>query len=134
MAARLAFSSLAAAGFGCGAFSAAPRRFDLHDRRADFDRVAFADENLGDLAGLRRGDRHRGLVGLDLEQVLVGFHGVAFADEDRQHVAGFDVFAEIGELDLGWHSELFEFNHGGLRMQGMNVVAMNRGSICSNSS
>ena len=101
----LAFSSLGGCGFlASAALSSAAGRFDLHDRRADFDRVAFADEDLGDLAGLRAGDRHRGLVGLDFEQILIRFDDVAFADKDRQHVAGFDIFAEVGKLDLSGHS------------------------------
>ena len=62
-----------------------------------------ADENLGDLPGRRAGHRHRRLVGLDFEQVLILLDGVAFAHQDREHVAGFDILAQIGQLDLIGH-------------------------------
>ena len=74
--------------------------FDLEDGAADRDRVALGDEDLHDLAGLRAGDRHGGLVGFEFEEVLVLRDGVAFAHEDRQHVARFNVLAKRGKCDL----------------------------------
>ena len=41
------------------------------------------DEDLDDLAGRRARHRHRRLVGLDFDQILILLDDVAFADEDR---------------------------------------------------
>ena len=76
-------------------FRRAARRFEFVNRGTDLDRVAFADQQLDDLTGLRRRNRHRRLVGLDLHQVLIGLNRIAFANQDRQHVARFNILAEI---------------------------------------
>jgi hypothetical protein len=66
------------------------------EQRAKADRVAFLGGDLGQRAGRRRGHLDRDLVGFELEQGLVGLHGVADLLEPLADGRLGDGFAQVG--------------------------------------
>src|SRR5581483_2603310 len=76
------------------------------DRLADLHLLAGLHLDVLHLAGDRRGHFDGRLVGLELEDRLILLQRVARFDEHAQHVAGRDVLAEFGEIEVGGHVSL----------------------------
>ncbi len=85
---------------------------------ADFDRVAFLDEQLAHAAGVRAGNLDDRLVGLQLEDAVVGGDLVALVDQHAHHVAAMDVLAEFGKLEVDVHARLLLALGGGCFLLG----------------
>ena len=94
------------------------------EQRADADRLAFLGGDLGERAGGRRRHLDRHLVGLELDQRLVGGDGVADLLEPFADGRFGDGFAEGGNADFGSHCAL-SVSVGSIRR------ARLRGSGCS---
>ena len=76
---------------------------DHDEDRPDRDDLALLDEDLRDLAGGRRRDLDRRLVGLDLDERLVLGDLVALGHEPAGDLAFGQALAEIGKLELVRH-------------------------------
>jgi hypothetical protein len=57
--------------------------------------LSLGDVNFADSAGVRRGDFDRRFVGLQLKDRLIGSENVPFLDQERNHIARFDAFAQL---------------------------------------
>ena len=77
---------------------------DHHEERPDRDCLAGADEERPDPPRRRRGDLHRRLVGLHLEERLVLRDHVPFRHEPRADLPVGQALAEVGELQLVAHA------------------------------
>jgi len=76
---------------------------DRGQERVDAHGLAFLGDDLGQLAGDRRGDLDGHLVGLQFAQQLVGRHGVARLLEPGGDGRFRDAFAEGGHTDFDGH-------------------------------
>ena len=94
-------SAAGAAPFFAGCWAARRARIvDAENRLADAHFVAGFDLDLLDLARDRRGHFDGRFVGLELEDRLILRQGVAGLDQDAQHVAWSDVFAQFGKCEV----------------------------------
>ncbi len=78
-------------------------RADHDEKRPDRDDLAFADEDLRDLAAGRRRDLDRRLVRRDLDERLILDDLVALGDEPARDLGLGQTLAEVGQLELVPH-------------------------------
>ena len=77
---------------GCGAIA-----FELEDRGADFDGLAFLYQQLGDHTGVRAGQFDERFSGFDFDEDLVDRDGVARGDLPRNDVSFGQPLARVGQ-------------------------------------
>ena len=125
IAASTSLDSAAAAVLGDGARgrrlgAVAAAHLEREDRRALLDLVADGDLDRRDLAGARRGDLHRRLVGLEDHQRVLGGDLVADRDEDLDHGYVVEV-PDVRDQDLfgASHRRLPQTRHGAGRSVSM---------------
>jgi hypothetical protein len=92
---------------GCGGLGGRVPLLQAREQGSHLHVLALGNQDFGEHAGLGRGKLHRRLVGLELDERLVGSNGIAGRDEPRRHRRLAYGLPQVGHYDVD--------RHGGLR-------------------
>ena len=79
------------------------RGFEQHERLSDLHRIPLFHQHLRDEPTRRARHLNHRLVGLDFQERLARLHDVALGHKNSDHIAGGNIFAQIGQFELGGH-------------------------------
>jgi hypothetical protein len=75
----------------------------LRDDLTDRDGVPRGDQDLEHFASHWTGECNGRFVGFEFHQALIGLDGIPFLDQQLQHIARIDSFAEPREFNFNCH-------------------------------